>query len=67
MSIYVRSWLVGVGIGLALLFGVVFVGRAYDHEAQQRVIFTKQGKTLDCNRAEGADGRVFYDHCVTVP
>jgi hypothetical protein len=60
-----------LGIALCVcalgLIASVLVGRAYDHEAQQRVIFTRHGQTLDCNRAEGADGRVFYDHCVYVP
>jgi hypothetical protein len=62
-----RLLLTGVIVALALFFGSVLVGRALDHEAQQRVIFTKHGETLDCNRTEGAGGEVFYDHCVSVP
>lgn len=64
---FARAFFTGVVIAAVLITFAMATGRAFDHEAQQRVIFTKHGRTLDCNRAEGADGRVFYDHCVTVP
>lgn len=54
-------------LSLVILIGATLIGRAIDTEVQQRVIFTKNGQTLDCNRTEGVDGRVFYTHCVSVP
>jgi len=54
-------------LSLVMLIGSTLIARAFDNEVQQRVIFTKNGQTLDCNRSVGVGGKVFYDHCNYVP
>lgn len=64
----VRFFLIGALVGTVLFFGAHALGRAMDHEAQQRVIFTnKDGVTLDCARHYGGHGSVSYDDCHQVP
>ena len=52
---------------LAVLVLVTALGRAIDTEIQDRVIFTRDGVTLDCERITDVAGRTFYDSCVRVP
>jgi len=56
---------------LLVLFssGYVALGHAIDQQIrmQDRIVFTRDGQTLDCNRTVGAGGRVFYTHCNIVP
>lgn len=58
-------------LALLVLFVPLYVGLgiAIDAETrtQERVLFTRDGVTLDCNRTVGVGGRVFYTHCVQVP
>lgn len=35
---------------MVVLIAVVAVGRAFDYEGQDRVIFTREGVTFDCER-----------------
>ena len=62
-----RFFLWGALVGTILFVGTGQVGRAMDHEAEQRVIFTKDGVTLDCARRFGGHGSVSYNDCVQVP
>lgn len=64
----VRFFLIGALVGLVLFFAAEMVGRAMDHEAQQRVIFTNSdGVTLDCARHYSGHGSVSYRDCHQVP
>lgn len=49
------------------VIAIVLMGRAIDEETQDRVIFTRDGVTLDCERITDISGRTFYDSCVRVP
>ena len=62
-----RGLLAGALVGIALFFGAHMVGAAIDQDAQQRVIFTKNGVTLDCARHYGGHGSVSYGDCHQVP
>lgn len=51
------GWLIVAA--LVLLIGVGLIGRALDHEIQQRVIFTRpDGVTFDCERTFVQEGEV---------
>ncbi len=47
-------------VSLLVLVGATAIGRALDNEAQDRVIFTRNGVTLDCVRHVRSD-RVTYE------
>jgi hypothetical protein len=65
-----KLWPAYLGIALCIatfvLAAVTVLGRAVDTEAQQRVVFTRNGVTLDCERIVTGI-RVSYDGCITVP
>jgi hypothetical protein len=47
--------------------GTLLVGRAIDHELEDRVIITRHdGRTIDCARIVYEDDSVFYDDCHTI-
>lgn len=46
----IRLFLIGAVVCSVLFFGSVLVGRAIDTEVQERVIFTRDGVTFDCER-----------------
>jgi len=52
---------------LVCLIFVSLVARAVDQEVQQRVILTRDGVTLDCERRLGPHGSVSYIGCARVP
>lgn len=52
---------------LVVLIGATLVGRAIDVEVSDRVILTRDGHTLDCERVVRGHGHVFYENCVRVP
>lgn len=62
-----RLLMAGAVFCLLVLFAVSGIGRALDHEAQDRVIFTRAGVTLDCARTVGPYGSVAYTECHQVP
>lgn len=45
-------------VSLVVLIGVSLVGRAVDAEVQQRVLITRGGWTLDCERHVAREGEV---------
>lgn len=65
-----KLWPAYLGIALCIsvvIFASAFViGRAVDAEVKQRVVFTKNGVTLDCERITTSD-LVTYGSCITVP
>ena len=62
-----RNFLVGVVIVLSVVLGATLVGRALDRELTQRVQFTSDGQTFDCERRVNEQGHVFYENCARVP
>lgn len=52
---------------LVCFVAIALFGRAFDVETQDRVIFTKDGVTLDCARHYGGHGNVSYGDCNRVP
>jgi hypothetical protein len=62
----IRFFLIGAVVCSVLFFGAALVGRAIDTEIQDRVIFTRNGVTLDCERLVRG-GEVEYDNCHNVP
>lgn len=63
----VRYLGIALCVSLVILIAATLVGRAMDTEAQQHVIFTRHGVTLDCERITDVAGNTFYDSCVRVP
>jgi hypothetical protein len=49
-------------VALLLVIGVALLGRAIDQAVQQRVLITRGGQTLDCERVH-RNGRVFLSDC----
>lgn len=49
------------------LVGTILVARAYDHEAIQRVLLTRDGVTLVCDRVVSPTGQVDLENCDRVP
>ena len=45
-----RFFILGAVVCSVLFFGTALVGRAIDNEARDRVIFTRDGVTFDCER-----------------
>lgn len=58
----IRFFLIGAIVSALLFFGSVLVGRAIDTEVQDRVIFTRNGVTLDCERVF-VGGEMNYNDC----
>ena len=64
------SRILGIALCLSLLvlIGATLIGRAWDSEVQDHIVFTRNdGVTLDCERITDVAGNVFYDSCVRVP
>ena len=49
-----------------IVFSATFVSRAVDAEVQDRIMFTRNGQTLDCARLI-VSGEVSYGDCNRVP
>jgi len=62
-----KALLLAAAVCMCIVLGATLVGRAVDHEMQDRVIFTQNGVTLDCERITDVAGRTFYDSCERVP
>lgn len=62
-----RVLLIAIVVCLVVVFSAHAVGSAIDREMQDHILITRNGQTLDCERLEDVQGRVFYDSCVYVP
>lgn len=62
-----RYFLLALVVCSLVVLSAVAVGRAIDQEIQDRIVFVRDGVTLDCERLVRADGSVGYDGCITVP
>ena len=49
-------------IALLGLIAVALLGRAADHQVEDRILYVKDGQTLDCKRSF-RKGHVFLDDC----
>ena len=60
--------LFGLILCLALVWVIAFtiIGRAVDHEIEQRVLVPQNGALWDCERIV-SDGRAAYTNCHIVP
>lgn len=62
-----RYLLIAILLCGAVFIGAHAVGRALDHELEQRILITQNGATLDCRRDVSAHGNVSYNDCHVVP
>jgi hypothetical protein len=61
-------WLMAAAVFcLLVLFAVSGLGRAIDHEVQNRVLIVQNGQTWDCERIAYPDGRTAHTNCHVVP
>lgn len=63
----IRLLLAAVVLCILIAVAVSGIGRALDVEVQDRVIFTRDGVTMDCARTVGPYGSVSYTECHLVP
>jgi hypothetical protein len=54
----IRFFLIGAVVASVLFFCAALVGRAMDVEIQERVLFTRDGVTFDCERRWHPEGEL---------
>lgn len=52
-------------VALVGFIGATLVARAYDHESVERVLYTRDGITLECERVVRA-GELYLRNCVRI-
>lgn len=63
-----RYLIVALVVCSLVWLGATAVGRAIDHEIQDRILIPgPNGQTLDCERITDVAGNTFYDSCQVVP
>lgn len=53
-------------MAILAVVAVAAIGRALDTDARQYVTFTRDGRTMTCERITDVTGRTFYDSCEPV-
>lgn len=62
-----RLVVVALVVCAVIVLGATAVGRAVDAQVSDRVLITRDGITLDCERVYGVGGETSYGNCHRVP
>lgn len=62
-----RYLLIAILVTGVVCLGATALGRAIDHELEQRILITQNGATVDCRRDVSGHGNVSYNDCHVVP